>query len=171
MALSLLTRCPGPALPRSPQSRNVEEVAAFLSCLPASPSPTKPSSSLPAGGSGEDAAGGGLGSGQRQPPGEASPGPGQSRALGEDRGARCGPTQSTVAVCDFLQVDGGPRGPPGARGRKGARPTCPVQLQKAAAGVYPEEAALEQVGADIPVGSHGAVLGGLGRAALQWAGS
>lgn len=78
-------------------------------------------------------------------------------------GPRCGPTQSTVTVCDFMQVDGGPGGPPGSSGEKELQPPAPCNHKQRLECILKRAALEEQVGADIPVGSHGAALGGLGR--------
>ena len=79
-----------------------------------------------------------------------------------------GPTQSTVTVCDFWQVDGGP---PGGSGEKELQPPAPCNHKQRLECILKRAALEEQVGADVSVGGRGGGTGGPGQATLQWAGS
>ena len=91
-------------------------------------------------------------------------GPGPWRGYEPGRG----PTQSTVTVCDFWQVDGGP---PGGSGEKELQPPAPCNHKQRLECILKRAALEEQVGADVSVGGRGGGTGGPGQATLQWAGS
>lgn len=78
-----------------------------------------------------------------------------------------GPAQSTVTVCDFLQVDGGPLG---GTGEKEVQPPAPCDHKQRLECILKRAALEEQVGADVSVGGRGGVTGGPGKATLEWAG-